>query len=119
LSKSKIRHLAFRYSHASHAFAVAAALLTLSIGGLPVASAFPPPTVNVTDVDSGSYHTCWLLSTGNVDCHGNNGYGLGEDADYFGGDGVAVEAGSGTSCVVTGGGNVECWGENSYGQQFP
>ena len=85
-----------------------------------------------TQVSAGSWHTCALLSGGNVDCWGDNGtYQLGHSgaADptrtpvqvYSSGttplaNVLSVDAGTGHTCAVISGGALMCWGSNFDGQ---
>jgi len=87
---------------------------------------------NVVTIAAGGYHTCALLSTGNVRCWGENengqlGYGNTED---IGDDEtpasvgdvdidatiIEVKAGGAHSCIRTNNGGIRCWGENENGQ---
>ena len=65
-------------------------------------------------VTAGWTHTCVLLSTGNVDCYGQNYSG--QAADYAGGNAIAVTAGDDHTCVLLSTGNVDCYGDNGFGQ---
>jgi len=81
----------------------------------------------VVAVAVGGYHTCALMSAGDVQCWGRNTYGQlgdgttttrGTPADVTGLSGTAamVTAGTNYTCALTSAGAVQCWGSNSYGQ---
>ena len=81
-------------------------------------------------VTAGEYHTCALLSTGNITCWGDDYYGqLGNGAGN--GDieappapitlpgtatAIAITAGWYHTCALLNDGNITCWGEDSAGQ---
>lgn len=83
-------------------------------------------------IETGSNHTCALLSTGKVRCWGMSGYGqlgygnelsVGDDerpADVgdvnLGAFATQITAGSGHTCALLATGNVRCWGSGRYGQ---
>jgi RHS repeat-associated protein len=85
-----------------------------------------PGLSGVTQVSDGPDHACALLSTGHVDCWGNNYYGgLGNGTTTSSLSPVAVSglsgvtrvsAGSGYTCAVLSSGAIDCWGYNNYGQ---
>jgi len=81
---------------------------------------------NATEVTVGGVHTCALLSTGHVDCWGENGYG--ELGDGMTGvqshipvevqgisDATQVVAGSEHTCALLSSGHIDCWGNNERG----
>ncbi len=86
----------------------------------------------VKQVAVGIYHTCALLTTGNVRCWGKNnngqlGYGnttqIGDNELPFtagdvnvGGTVTQISAGGEFTCALLTTGNVRCWGINNYGQ---
>ena len=87
---------------------------------------------NVIQTSAGAYHTCALLSTGNVKCWGNGGYGqlgygntnsIGDNelpattnAVDIGGTVTQITTGQYHTCALLSTGNVRCWGYNGYGQ---
>ncbi len=97
----------------------------LTLGGSGVLS-------GATQLASGDYHTCALLSAGAADCWGYNSAGqLGNGTTTYsstpvqvlavGGGGVLSGAtqlaGGGLhTCALLSGGNVDCWAWNFYGQ---
>ncbi len=80
----------------------------------------------VTQVATGSSHTCWVLDDGTVHCFGGAGSGvlgygndesIGDDEPVDSGGAIAVggvvasvAAGNSNTCVVLAGGAVRCWG---------
>jgi alpha-tubulin suppressor-like RCC1 family protein len=90
----------------------------------------PVETLDVTDavqVSAGRDATCALLSSGHVECWGDNYYGeLGdgktgaaeaspvEVSDTI--DATQVSAGDVFACALLSGGSVECWGHNLTGE---
>jgi alpha-tubulin suppressor-like RCC1 family protein len=86
----------------------------------------------VTQVDAGWYHSCAVLSAGNVRCwgeaaQGQLGYGdistIGDDESpaaagnvRVGGRVTQVSAGASHSCARLAIGNVRCWGSNEHWQ---
>ena len=87
---------------------------------------------SVTQVATGGFHTCAVLTGGTVDCWGFNGeaeLGNGATTGYsptpvpvvgVGGSGVLtgvtqVATGGFHSCALLTGGTVDCWGDNPYG----
>ena len=81
-------------------------------------------------VTAGEYHTCALLSTGNITCWGRDNAGqLGNGA---GTDNIntppapitlpgtatatAITAGANHTCALLNDGNITCWGNDIYGQ---
>jgi alpha-tubulin suppressor-like RCC1 family protein len=78
-----------------------------------------------TAVAAGFIHTCTLLSTGHVECWGENGSGeLGDGTTTSSGkpvevwdvtDATQVTAGGAFTCALLSTGHVECWGSNGYG----
>ncbi len=91
----------------------------------------PGPDINLganaTSISTSSYHTCALLSNGNVKCWGENyngqlGYGDYSQRNAPGPDinmGTAaafISTGGGNTCAVLSTSNVKCWGNNEYGQ---
>jgi alpha-tubulin suppressor-like RCC1 family protein len=80
----------------------------------------------VTEIAAGYYHTCALLSGGEVRCWGSGGFGqLGDGSATLrltpvgvsGLGGVtAIAAGGEHTCAMLSGGEVRCWGYNGRGQ---
>ncbi|MFH0948907.1 MAG: hypothetical protein V1802_00285 [Candidatus Aenigmatarchaeota archaeon] len=66
------------------------------------------------NVSAGGFHTCVLLTGGNVTCYGWNSDG--QVRNYTGGDAIAVSAGKYHTCVLKSNGNVDCYGYNHAGQ---
>ncbi len=75
----------------------------------------------------GQYHSCALISNGDVKCWGVDSFGqLGNGGtttprsltpvlvQNLGGAAVAISAGTFHSCAIINGGNVKCWGWNKY-----
>ena len=81
---------------------------------------------NASQIATGCFHTCALLSNGSVACWGDNGYGqLGDGtsedrsypvlvADLT--DAVQIATGCFHTCALPSNGSVACWGDSSYGQ---
>ena len=87
----------------------------------------------LTQMATGTNHTCALTSSGNVKCWGLGRYGqLGNNGtgsksypvSVVDGDGsttalagiVQISAGGYSSCTLTSSGHVKCWGYGQYGQ---
>ncbi|MEI6729282.1 MAG: CUB domain-containing protein, partial [bacterium] len=87
---------------------------------------------SVTQIVAGGSHTCALLSSGNVRCWGDNGYGqlgygninnIGDDelpnsvGDVnIGGTATQISAGDSHTCALLSTGNLRCWGYNGNGE---
>jgi cysteine-rich repeat protein len=86
----------------------------------------------VVDVALGNFHSCAVLSTGNVRCWGTGfsgqlGYGntndIGDDEHPasagdvdVGGTVVQITAGNSHTCALLDAGQVRCWGTSSFGE---
>jgi alpha-tubulin suppressor-like RCC1 family protein len=85
-----------------------------------------PGVTNATEVASGGYHFCALLSGGHVDCWGSNSGGqLGDGTDLASDTPVEVHGLTNAaqiaatykrSCAVLSSGHIDCWGDNLNGQ---
>jgi alpha-tubulin suppressor-like RCC1 family protein len=86
---------------------------------------------NATQVSAGDHHACALLSGGELECWGDNGYEsygygqLGNGSTISSWMPVAVNgisnatqvsAGDRHTCALLAGGTVECWGDNRGGE---
>jgi alpha-tubulin suppressor-like RCC1 family protein len=81
---------------------------------------------NATQIATGGFHTCALLTGGSVDCWGRNNFGeLGDGTTENSDVPVAVSGitnatqiatGGDHTCALLTGGGVDCWGWNEYGQ---
>jgi len=81
-----------------------------------------------TDVSSGYWHTCALLSDGQILCWGQNTQGqLGDGSTNDSASPVSVNLGSGTTalqlsaggrytCALVQNSSIACWGQNAAGQ---
>ncbi|MFN8489082.1 MAG: cohesin domain-containing protein [Caldilineaceae bacterium] len=78
-------------------------------------------------IAAGGYHTCAMLTTGGVQCWGDNYTGQLGDGTTTGrttpgnvaglSNGIkAITAGDRHTCALTIGGGVKCWGDDAYGQ---
>ena len=90
----------------------------------------PVDVVDITDATSislGGYHSCALLSGGNVKCWGDNQYLQLGDGTTVNNSSIPVDvvnitnalqvsSGHGFTCALLSGGNIQCWGNNSAGQ---
>jgi len=82
----------------------------------------------VSLADSGTYSVCALLSSGTVDCWGQNTYGeLGNGTTtssdvpvavlgLSGAKAIAGDENGGGFCAVLSTGHLKCWGQNTYGE---
>ncbi len=93
----------------------------------------PVPVVNLggpavaLSTGTGSYHTCAIVSDGDLKCWGNNDDGqLGDGSKTdknsavsvvnLGGPAVAVSTGRHHTCAIIGDGDLKCWGANEFGE---
>jgi alpha-tubulin suppressor-like RCC1 family protein len=84
-------------------------------------------TGGVSSIAAGYGHTCALMTSGDVQCWGDNGYGqLGDGttterhtpvnvSDLTGGV-RAIAAGGDHTCALTSSGGLKCWGHNLHGR---
>ena len=100
------------------------------VGAGVTSSSSPAATVwditNATAISAGGYHTCALLSTGEVRCWGDGQYGkLGNNGNTSSPRPVAVlgitnathiAGGLGHTCARLSTGSVVCWGMSSNGR---
>ncbi|MBI5309769.1 MAG: OmpA family protein [Actinobacteria bacterium] len=104
-------------------------------GGTPTAAARPTPTAvalsaTVSDPGTGWLHGCHVLTTGSLECMGQNYYGqLGNSTNLstinsnttptavsLGQNAVDVAVGEQFTCVLLADSSVKCMGHNYYGQ---
>jgi alpha-tubulin suppressor-like RCC1 family protein len=94
----------------------------------PTPQTFPVTVKNINNAKAlalGGNFTCVLLTTGTVQCWGNNNQGrLGNGTTtasltpvsvYGISNAIAITVGRGHACAVLSGGTVKCWGDNSAG----
>ncbi len=85
-----------------------------------------PGITNATEIASGAFDFCALLSGGHVDCWGSNTGGqLGNGSDLASDTPVEVHgltdvtqiaAGYELSCALLSSGHIDCWGDNERGE---
>jgi Alpha-tubulin suppressor and related RCC1 domain-containing proteins len=84
-------------------------------------------TLQVTQIDGGTNHTCAVTVSGGAKCWGYNALGqLGDgtttqptapvNVSGLGSGVTSIAAGEYHTCAVTVSGGVKCWGYNAYGQ---
>jgi alpha-tubulin suppressor-like RCC1 family protein len=96
---------------------------------LPSATATVNVGGTVLQLSAGKFHTCALLSTGNVRCWGYNafgqlGYGNGTNVSVpvlagdvsMGGHVLQVAAGDFHTCALLSTGGIKCWGNGAWGR---
>jgi alpha-tubulin suppressor-like RCC1 family protein len=91
----------------------------------------PPPLAGVRSVTTGALTTCALLTTGSIDCWGDDSYGeIGNgttDGPNEGGydtpqavtgitDATSVASAGVSFCALLTTGSVDCWGADAYGE---
>lgn len=80
----------------------------------PFAASFDPADLSAqTILAAGGNHTCGLMSSGGVDCWGDDQY---DQAGLHNGLFKAVETGDNHSCALGLDGKVVCWGRSNAGQ---
>jgi alpha-tubulin suppressor-like RCC1 family protein len=81
------------------------------------APAAPDFSQDIIDFQVGSYHTCAVVTDGNVRCWGTTSNQVGDDDPVRGiSDVVALDAAPNYNCAVKNDGTVWCWGDNLYGR---
>ncbi len=96
------------------------------VSGIPTTTG-----ATATSISTGRYHSCAVLSDGQVKCWGYNYYGQlgnGTNTDSYtpvlvsgiptttGATATSISLGYYHSCAVLSDGQVKCWGYNAYGQ---
>jgi hypothetical protein len=81
-----------------------------------VGRAAAPPPGSFESVSIGTYHSCGLLTNGQVVCWGDSFQG---QLDAPEGMFRSVSSGFDHSCAIRPEGDVECWGRNEEGQALP
>ena len=68
-----------------------------------------------TSLSTGSYNTCIVKNSGNIDCYGYDRSGNPINP-YLGSDAIGVGSTGYYHCALTSTGNVNCWGSGDVGQ---
>ena len=115
------------YCRGSHAYGQTGCTGVIG-GSYSTCPVTPPVAVTATQIDSGSYHSCAVMSDESVICWGSNWHGVlgyGVIGTSYGTPSTTIAAGSGVTqvtagemhtCALTNSGAVYCWGNNDYNQ---
>ncbi len=92
---------------------VALALVVVGVAAALALDSESADAHHAVQVSAGSWHTCVVMSSGAIECWGDNDYG---ETDAPAGSFSLVSAGRSHTCAVTSSDAVECWGSNRWGQ---
>ncbi|MES2932446.1 MAG: Ig-like domain repeat protein [Pseudomonadota bacterium] len=107
---------------------LSATVATASSTSVTLTAVRADPLRGVSEIASGTAHTCAVSSTGGVKCWGDNQFGqVGEKGPAWkvlvptevrglNGDITAIAAGSSHTCAVSALGDIQCWGSNPVGE---